>query len=74
MFGKSKTPTVAIIGAGFGGLSAAITLQNASMLPGPWLVPYLNRLADVLWVLARAAEQAEQRAATLARSRPSASA
>lgn len=52
----------------------AITLQNASMLPGPWLVPYLNRLADLLWVLARAAEQAEQRAATLARSRPSASA
>lgn len=50
----------------------AITLQNASMLPGPWLVPYLNRLADLLWVLARAAEQAEQRAATLARSRPSA--
>lgn len=47
----------------------AITLQNASMLPGPWLVPYLNRLADLLWVLARAAEQAEQRAATLARSR-----
>lgn len=49
----------------------AITLQNASMLPGPWLVPYLNRLADLLWVLARAAEQAEQRAATLARRRPS---
>jgi cob(I)alamin adenosyltransferase len=52
----------------------AITLQNASMLPGPWLVPYLNRLADLLWVLARAAEQAEQRDATLARSRPGASA
>jgi cob(I)alamin adenosyltransferase len=51
----------------------AITLQNASMLSGPWLVPYLNRLADLLWVLARAAEQAEQRAATLARSRPGAS-
>lgn len=51
----------------------AITLQNASMLPGPWLVPYLNRLADLLWVLARAAEQAEQRDATLARQRPAAS-
>lgn len=31
MFGQSKTPTVAIIGAGFGGLSAAITLQNAGI-------------------------------------------
>ncbi|MBK7948162.1 MAG: NAD(P)/FAD-dependent oxidoreductase [Deltaproteobacteria bacterium] len=31
MFGKSKSPTVAIIGAGFGGLSAAITLQNAGI-------------------------------------------
>jgi len=48
----------------------AITLQLAGALPGPWLVPYLNRLADLLWVLARAAEQAEQRDATLAR-RPS---
>ena len=26
---------------------------------GPWLVPWLNRVADLLWVLARAAEQAE---------------
>ena len=31
------------------------------------LLPYLNRLADLLWVLARAAEQAEQHAATVAR-------
>ena len=29
--------------------------------------PYLNRLADLLWVLARAAEQAEAQAATVAR-------
>ena len=49
----------------------AITLQLAGALPGPWLVPYLNRLADLLWVLARAAEQAEQRDATLARDRRS---
>ena len=31
------------------------------------LLPYLNRLADLLWVLARAAEQAEAQAATVAR-------
>jgi cob(I)alamin adenosyltransferase len=37
---------------------------------GTWAVPYLNRLADLLWVLARAAETAEARAATPARSGP----
>ncbi len=31
------------------------------------LLPYLNRLADLLWILARAAEQAEEQAATVAR-------
>ena len=31
------------------------------------LLPYLNRLADLLWILARAAEQAEARSATAAR-------
>jgi cob(I)alamin adenosyltransferase len=31
------------------------------------VIPYLNRLADLVWVLARAAEQAEARAATPAR-------
>lgn len=31
------------------------------------LLPYLNRLADLLWVLARAAEQAEAHGATVAR-------
>jgi cob(I)alamin adenosyltransferase len=36
---------------------------------GGWLVPYLNRLADLLWVLARAAEQAERRSPTPARER-----
>ena len=50
----------------------AISLQRDGGLAGTWLVPYLNRLADLLWVLARAAEQAEQHAATLARSRPGA--
>ena len=34
---------------------------------GGWLVPYLNRLADLLWVLARAAEGAEDHAPTAAR-------
>jgi cob(I)alamin adenosyltransferase len=30
-------------------------------------LPYLNRLADLLWILARAAEQAESRTSTVAR-------
>ena len=31
------------------------------------ILPYLNRLADLLWVLARVAEQAEAQGATVAR-------
>lgn len=31
------------------------------------VIPYLNRLADLLWILARVAEQAEARNATVAR-------
>lgn len=46
----------------------AVGLRRAEPRPGDQLVPYLNRLADLLWVLARAAEQAESRAATPARS------
>ena len=34
-----------------------------------WALPYVNRLADLLWVLARAAEQAQQVAPTPARMR-----
>ena len=45
----------------------AIALRREGLVPGEWLVPYLNRLADLLWVLARSAEQAEQRNATPAR-------
>ena len=45
----------------------AVTLQRAGNIPGPHLVPYLNRLADLVWVLARAAERAESRAPTPAR-------
>jgi cob(I)alamin adenosyltransferase len=45
----------------------AVGLQRAGLVPGPHLIPYLNRLADLVWVLARAAERAESRAATPAR-------
>jgi cob(I)alamin adenosyltransferase len=41
----------------------AVTLRTEGLIPGPHLLPYLNRLADLLWVLARAAEQAEARSA-----------
>jgi cob(I)alamin adenosyltransferase len=41
----------------------AVTLGSEGLIPGPHLLPYLNRLADLLWVLARAAEQAEARSA-----------
>lgn len=52
----------------------AITLDREGGIAGRWLVPYLNRVADLLWVLARAAEQAEQHGATPARLRDSRSA
>jgi cob(I)alamin adenosyltransferase len=45
----------------------AVTLERADLVPGAHLVPYLNRLADLLWVLARAAEQAESQQPTRAR-------
>jgi cob(I)alamin adenosyltransferase len=41
----------------------AVALGAEGLIPGPHLLPYLNRLADLLWVLARAAEQAESRSA-----------
>jgi cob(I)alamin adenosyltransferase len=47
----------------------AVTLDRAGLVPGPHLLAYLNRLADLLWVLARAAEQAEVHTATAARTR-----
>jgi cob(I)alamin adenosyltransferase len=47
----------------------AVTLDRAGLVPGPHLLAYLNRLADLLWVLARAAEQAEAHTATAARPR-----
>jgi cob(I)alamin adenosyltransferase len=45
----------------------AVALDRAGLLPGRHLLPYLNRLADLAWVLARAAEQAEARTSTPAR-------
>ena len=45
----------------------AVALRAAGLVPGEQLGPYLNRLADLVWVLARAAEQAESRSATPAR-------
>jgi cob(I)alamin adenosyltransferase len=45
----------------------AVALNREGLVPGPHLIPYLNRLADLVWVLARAAERAESRAATPAR-------
>lgn len=44
-----------------------IALDHDRLVPGAWLMPYLNRLADLLWVLARLAEQAEGRASTPSR-------
>lgn len=45
----------------------AVTLGRDGLIPGPHLLPYLNRLADLVWVLARVAEQAEMRSPTPAR-------
>jgi cob(I)alamin adenosyltransferase len=35
-----------------------IALDRDRLVPGAWLMPFLNRLADLLWVLARQAERA----------------
>jgi cob(I)alamin adenosyltransferase len=45
----------------------AVALRRAEPIPDDQLVPYLNRLADLLWILARAAEQGESRSATPSR-------
>ncbi len=47
-----------------------VTLARSGQLEDSLVVPYLNRLADLLWVLARADEQAEAHQATLARPDP----
>ncbi|TAK01813.1 MAG: cob(I)yrinic acid a,c-diamide adenosyltransferase [Chloroflexota bacterium] len=48
----------------------AVALRRAGQVPGDNLIPYLNRLADLVWVLARAAESAESKLATPARRGP----
>jgi cob(I)alamin adenosyltransferase len=47
----------------------SVSLDRAGLVAGTYLVPYLNRLADLAWVLARAEEQAESRHATPSRPR-----
>jgi cob(I)alamin adenosyltransferase len=46
-----------------------VALERTVEIESPWVVPYVNRLADLTWVLARAAEQAEHASTTLARQR-----
>ncbi|HET7830679.1 MAG TPA: cob(I)yrinic acid a,c-diamide adenosyltransferase [Candidatus Limnocylindrales bacterium] len=46
--------------------TVTLARADASIARGHTL-PYLNRLADLLWILARAAEQAESRTSTVAR-------
>jgi cob(I)alamin adenosyltransferase len=40
-----------------------VALANAGHPVGAWIVPWINRVADLLWILARAAEAAEGEAA-----------
>ena len=42
----------------------AVAIRRADPIPGDQVVPYLNRFADLLWILARAAEQGESGVAT----------
>lgn len=46
-----------------------VALQRDGTIQSEWLVPYINRLADLAWVLARAAEGAEHRRPTPSRTR-----
>lgn len=43
------------------------TLVRGGEVAGPWLAPYVNRAADLLWVMARVAEQGEARSSTPSR-------
>jgi cob(I)alamin adenosyltransferase len=45
----------------------AVALDRASLVAGDHLLPYLNRLADLAWILARVEEQGEQRSSTPSR-------
>ena len=44
-----------------------IALDRDRLVPGAWIMPYLNRFADLLWVLGRLAEQAEEAGTTPSR-------
>lgn len=44
-----------------------VALDQSGALESDWLLPYVNRLADLLWVVARVAEQAEDAAPTPSR-------
>ena len=46
-----------------------IALDHERLVPGAWIMPYLNRLADLLWVLGRLTEQAEEAGTTPTRAR-----
>ena len=46
-----------------------VTLERETATAGSWVVPYVNRLADLLWVLARATESAEHARTTRVRVR-----
>jgi cob(I)alamin adenosyltransferase len=46
-----------------------VSVQREGLVPGPWLLPYVNRLADLLWVAARVAEQSASKAARPSRQR-----
>jgi cob(I)alamin adenosyltransferase len=46
-----------------------VALTRSGEFTSDWLVPYINRLADLLWVLARVAEDASGIGATSARVR-----
>lgn len=48
----------------------AVAIRRAEPIPDDQVVPYLNRLADLLWILARAAELGESRVATPSRADP----
>ena len=47
----------------------AVSLQREGHLTGKWLLPYLNRLADLVWVFARLAEASAAKAARPSRQR-----
>jgi len=44
----------------------AVAVVRADQIPDDQLVPYLNRLSDLLWIFARAAERGEGRSYTAA--------